>query len=151
MAKKVFTQKIGKYEFSISIDTEDMLKHFDEEIVELNKTIESGYDADYDNGYSIVNGDMDELAPISECIEELERMKDCAKKLDIDGDSHILFEMIPLKKNGTFNRSTKPIIRTRCFGLYLTDCYGWETEVIRIVPTSDTTAEVVVDNIIVHY
>lgn len=81
-----------------------------------------------------------EFVPIDECITQLEGMMECIDKLEHEDDPEVIFAMMVFKKNGTFNRSTKPVIRRIDFGPYWEDSYGWNVYGIRLQAIDDTHA-----------
>lgn len=152
-----WTKVNNGHELTVVMDEENLLQQLDEKISDFKneiKEIEAGSadekDSEWERG--VVYGNCEEdFMDISECITDLEDMKDCITKLAADTEGLTLWPTIVLKKNGTFKRSAKRIIREEKFGSYWEDSYGWYTEVLRIEPISDTEAEIVLSHIVCHY
>lgn len=144
---------------TVTMDTEALIKDLDAKIAEFQneiKEIEAGAEQETIEEYAysrqrVYGNCEDDYVEPSECITDLEDMKDCIQKLAADGDGSTVWPTIALKKNGTFKKTCKPIIREECFGPYWEDSYGWNVEVLRIEPISDTEAEIVLTHIVQHY
>ena len=83
-------------------------------------------------------------------IEDLNKFKNDIKRI-IEGDGEKLWKIIPLKKNGSFKKNIKPIIRTAINGSYWEDYFGWNTLVLRLEPRDDTHMYLELDTIVLHY
>ena len=83
-------------------------------------------------------------------IEDLNKFKNDIKRI-IEEDGENLWKIIPLKKNGSFKKNIKPIIRTAINGSYWEDCFGWNTLVLRLEPRDDTNIYLKLDTIVLHY
>jgi TusA-related sulfurtransferase len=113
---------------------------------------EHEYYADYKYEYAMqkVGGDINEFCTPDEIIADRNSFKESIQKIIADNGS-TLWEMVQLKKNGTFKKTSKPTIRTAINGSYWEDSYGWNTLVLRIVPHSDTVCHVELDHIVEHW
>ena len=83
-------------------------------------------------------------------IEDLNKFKNDIKRI-IEEDGENLWKIIPLKKNGSFKKNIKPIIRTAINGSYWEDYFGWNTLVLRLEPRDDTNIYLKLDTIVLHY
>lgn len=100
-------------------------------------SIGDDYDTVYDNDEEIVK-DVDKL------IEMVNYYK------TPDGIDK-LFNLLPLKKNNKLNKTKKPVLHTLDFGNYIDECYGWETQQLRLAAKNELEAEVYLDSTIIHY
>ena len=175
MAK--FTKVSNGYTLEIEIDETRLLSEIDEyinEMQELKKEIvdkgedivaaEHGDDPDvyregyeymadyrYEYGMQKVYGDPEsDFCTPDEIIEDLNEFKDDIKRL-IEGDGKELWKMVTIKKNGTFKKTVKPIIKEAINGSYWEDSYGWNTLVLRLEPCDDTHMHLRLDTIVLHY
>ena len=155
----VFTRESNGYTLTIEIDDEKLKQELDLDIAEMEQIKdEHGSDIDLINEevkweYSMceVDGDCEhDFCSPDEIIADRNNFIETIKKLIADNGSE-LWDMIQLKKNGTFKKNCKPIIRRAINGCYWEDSYGWNTLVLRLVPITDTLARVELDTIIIHW
>lgn len=167
MAK--FTRESNGFTLEIEVDEEGLLKEIDEEIQQMEELdkkyaeyekerieAEEKNDQNYDDWryeYPMdrVYGDWEgDYCTPSEILSCLNDFKEAIKKLVVD-NGETLWGMVTFKKNGTFKKNTKPMIKEAINGSYWEDSYGWNTLVLRLVPVSDTLARVELDTIVLHY
>lgn len=164
-----FTRESNGYTLTIEIDDAGLLAEIDkdiQEMVELKKKhaeyekerieAEENGDEDYDDwrweyDMSSVYGDPEsDWCTPDEIIKNREEFKVIINRL-ATGDGTELWDMASLKKNGTFKKNAKPMIKEAINGSYWEDSYGWNTLVMRLVPVTDTLARVELDTIVLHY
>lgn len=137
-----FFQESNGHTLTITVDTESLLAKIDalrvdEDYMEYAVNRVSGSCGDDDNvSQETIMRDLDEFA---------ERINYYTE----NGDE--LFEKMAYKKNGTFNRTNKPWLKSAVNGSYWEDHYGWNTKVLRVEARTDTEAEVVLTDVIIHY
>ena len=137
-----FFQESNGRTLTITVDAESLLGAIDalrtdEDYMEYAVSrVDSYYDADNEMSQEDIMRDLDEF---------VERINYYAE----NGDE--LFEKMAYKKNGTFNRTNKPWLKRAANGAYWEDHYGWNTKVLRLEARTDTEAEVVLTDVIVHY
>ena len=104
-----------------------------------------------DFGLDKVYGDaeVDYCTP-EEVMSDLEKFKKCINEL-IEDNGKALFNLLPTKKNGTFNLKVKHIVKQAINGWFSYERYGWSATALRVVASDDTHAELVLDEIIVKY
>ena len=146
---KTWTMESNGHTLIIDMDTAYLLKYLDAEIQELIE-IADGKLSDSDESLSTV-GDFDSYYTYEEAIQELISMKEAIEKMAVEDCSENIFPLMKLKKNGTFNRTTKAMIKQRGYGYYSNEAFGWHTEAIRIETDSDTHANVVINDCVEHY
>lgn len=172
-----FTRESNGYTLTIEVDKTGLLAEIDEDIKrmeDLKKEIAkkgesvvaaeqgdnpdeymegSEYMADYKYEYDMqsVYGDPEsDWCTPDEIIQDREDFKNIVNRL-ATGDGEELWNMIQFKKNGTFKKNSKPMIKEAINGSYWEDSYGWNTLVLRLVPVTDTLARVELDTIVLHY
>ena len=164
----IFKRESNGHTLTIQVDQEGLFAELDEDIKkmeELKKKFEEyekerleaeeNMDDSYEDWrweYDIqkVYGDETEYCTPDEIIANRNEFKQHILQL-LENDGAKLWEMIQLKKNGTFNKTSKPMICEAINGTYWEDSYGWNTLVMRLVPSSDTLARVELDTIVLHY
>ena len=62
-----------------------------------------------------------------------------------------LFNSLPLKKNNKLNKTKKPVLHTLNYGYYVDECYGWQTQQLRLAAKNELEAEVYLESTIIHY
>lgn len=151
-------QKVNNgHTLTIKMDTDALIRHLDERIQDFQdeqKEIDAGSADITDNQWErgVVYGNTeDDFFDISECITDLEDMKDTILKLAADEEGSSIWPTVCLKKNGTFKRNAKAIIKEEKFGPYWEDSYGWNVEVLRMEPASDTEINIVLTDVVMHY
>ena len=153
---KVFQKESNGYTLSIKIDKEDLFKSLDDDInkfTDLKNQYGGGILPDCDDRWetSSVYGDPEtDYCTIDSIIQDLQGFKDLITRL-IEGDGTELWNQVSLKKNGTFKKNAKPMLKEAIYGSYWEDSYGWNAQVLRIEPWDDTTANVLLSNITLHY
>lgn len=167
MAK--FTQVNNGYMLEIEVDEASLLAEIDKDIQEMEELkkkheeyekerieAEENGDKDYDDwrweyDMSRVYGDPEsDWCTPDEIIKDREAFKAEISRL-ANGNGSELWAMASFKKNGTFKKNAKPMIREAVNGSYWEDSYGWNTLVLRLVPIDDTHAYVELDTIVLHY
>ena len=112
---------------------------------------EDYYDYRYEYDMQSVYGDPEsDFCTPDEIISDLNGFKNDIKRI-IEGDGEELWKIVSLKKNGTFKKTAKPTIREAINGCYWDDSYGWNTQVLRLVPYDDTRVYLELDIIVLHY
>lgn len=164
-----FTKESNGYTLTIEVNEEQLFAKLDKDIKEMEDLkkkhaeyekerleAEANGDKNYDDwrweyDMSSVYGDPEsDWCTPDEIIEDRNDFKETIKKLIADsGDT--LWSMATFKKNGTFKKNAKPMIRKAINGSYWEDSYGWNTLVLRLVPITDTLACVEFDTIVLHY
>lgn len=153
-----WTKVSNGHTLTIKMDTETLINKLDKRILEFKREMldiaaDKVGDDDgrcYERSAVYGNAEYDFVEP-SECIKDLEEMKNTINNLATGEEIDSLWSNIALKKNGTFKRNCKLIIREECFGYYWEDSYGWNTEVLRVEPDTDTVVNIVLTNIVIHY
>lgn len=173
---KQFTKTEGKHVLTITVDDENLLKTLSEKESEYQKILNfyekekaagephtdsekeyftKGYgkefiiDHDMQSVYGDGYDDSDICTP-SEILADIKEMKDLIASIT-DETIDEYFAKLPRKKNGTFNKTCKPTLHESINGCYWEDSYGWNTLVLRLVPTDDKNAVIEFDNIVLHY
>lgn len=159
-----FTKESNGFTLEIQIDDEKLLTKIDEDIQEmeeLKQKLANGeyqkedddedtcWHWDYDMGSVYGDPESDFCTPDS-VIKNREDFKTEIKRLAA-GDGEELWKMAQLKKNGTFKKNCKPMLKEAINGSYWEDSYGWNTLVMRLEPVSDTLACVKLSHIVLHY
>ena len=140
-------EDIKKYE-----DLKQKCAEYEKEYVEAKENNDEYYD-DYRWEYDMqsVYGDPEsDFCTPDEIISDLNGFKNDIKRI-IEGDGEELWKIVSLKKNGTFKKTAKPTIREAINGCYWDDSYGWNTQVLRLVPYDDTRVYLELDTIVLHY
>ena len=140
-------EDIKKYE-----DLKKKYAKYEKERVEAKENNDEYYN-DYRWEYDMqsVYGDPEsDFCTPDEIIEDLNGFKDDIKRI-IEGNGDELWKIVSLKKNGTFKKTAKPTIREAINGCYWDDSYGWNTQVLRLVPYDDTRVYLELDTIVLHY
>ena len=113
-----------------------------------NESYDSVEEFRFDYDLQRVYGDPEtSFCSPDEVIEDLNNFKETIQKLIVD-NGETLWAMAQFKKNGTFKKTSKPMIREAINGSYWEDSYGWHALVLRLVPVNDTLACVDLDNIV---
>lgn len=164
-----FQRQNNGYTLEIIIDDEALLKMLDDDIQKYQElqakykaleeervdAEENGTD-DYDDwrweyDMSSVYGDPEsDFCTPEQIIKDLEEFKKVITDA-VNSDGSKLFDMIPLKKNGTFKKNTKPMLKEAINGTYWEDSYGWNTQVLRLEPWDDTHVHMKLDTIVLHW
>ena len=140
-------EDIKKYE-----DLKQKCAEYEKERVEAKENNDEYYD-DYRWEYDMqsVYGDPEsDFCTPDEIISDLNGFKNDIKRI-IEGDGEELWKIVSLKKNGTFKKTAKPTIREAINGCYWDDSYGWNTQVLRLVPYDNTRVYLELDTIVLHY
>ena len=166
---KTFQKPSNGYMLEIIIDDETLLKKLDEKIQSYQELLEKHskyeqerveaeekgdeYYDDYRWEYDMqsVYGDPEsDYCTPEEIIKDLNEFK----KIIIDAvnsDGTELWAKVSLKKNGTFKKTSKPMLKEAINGSYWEDSYGWNTQVLRLEPFDDTHVRLELDHIVLHY
>lgn len=156
---KTFQKESNGYILTIEINEEKLFQKLDLEIAKMEQVkTEHGSDLDtideeakWEYNMYKVNGDCkSDFCSPDEIIADLNEFHETIEKLIVDNGT-TLWDMVELKKNGTFKKNCKPQIRQAINGCYWEDSYGWNTLVLRLVPATDTLARVEFDTITVHW
>ena len=136
-----FFQEVNGRTLTITVDTEELLDQID-----MLRT-----DEEYmEYAVSRVNGSgSDDEVSQETILRDLDAFEDRINYYAENGDE--LFEKMAYRKNGTFNRTNKPWLKRAVNGAYLESHYGWTTKVLRLEARTETEAEVVLTDVIVHY
>ena len=127
------------------------VKYEKERAEEEENNDEDYYDYRYEYDMQSVYGDPEsDFCTPDEIISDLNGFKNDIKRI-IEGDGEELWKIVSLKKNGTFKKTAKPTIREAINGCYWDDSYGWNTQVLRLVPYDDTRVYLELDTIVLHY
>lgn len=157
---KTFKKLSNGHTLEIIIDDEALLEELNAAIEEYEDlktklaTLEKGTDK-YDSLFWEYNmqrvySDLSNYCTVDEILDDLKEFKQIV--LDaVMSDGSELFEKAELKKNGTFKKTCKPLLKDAINGYYWEDSYGWNTRVLRLEPINDTQAEMRLDHIVVHY
>lgn len=150
---KILEKESNGYTLQIIIDEEKLLSRIDEEIQDYKES-QKDYEEDesphyygLDKVYGNIEEDYCTFEEVFECLDEF---KDKIHELANGADEEI-WNMVSLKKNGTFKRNAKPVIKEAINGYYAMESYGWDTLVLRLIPIDDTHAEIILDEITIHY
>ena len=140
-------EDIKKYE-----EVKQKFEEYEKERVEAKENNDEYYN-DYRWEYDMqsVYGDPEsDFCTPDEIISDLNGFKNDIKRI-IEGNGEELWKIVSLKKNGTFKKTAKPTIREAINGSYWDDSYGWNTQVLRLVPYDDTRVYLELDTIVLHY
>ena len=167
MAK--FTQVSNGYTLEIEVDEAGLLAEIDKDIQDMQELkkkhaeyekerieAEENGDDNYDDwrweyDMSRVYGDPEsDWCTPDEIIKNREEFKAIIKRL-AEGDGTELWDLAQFKKNGTFKKTSKPMLIEAINGTYWEDSYGWNTLVMRLVPIDDSLASVEIEKIVIHY
>lgn len=168
---KSFTKVSNGHTLEIQVNDEKLLKQVNEDIKEMEdlklkiaeyekERIEAKenddecyddwrYDYDMQSVYGDPEDENDYLTP-DEIIADREEFKKIINRF-VSGDGSELWKLAQFKKNGTFKKTSKPMIKEAINGTYYMEEYGWNADVLRLVPVSDTLARVEFDRITLHY
>lgn len=143
---KNFTRENNGYTLTIQVNEEELLKR----IQECRDPKYEYYSEDGDQDYNMnrVNS-YEEYCSKEEILADLDEFEANINYYIQHGNE--LFDFMRLKKNGTFTKNAKPILKEAINGAYWEDSYGWNTMVLRIEPINDTLAELVLTEIVIHY
>lgn len=127
-------------------------KALEEERVDAEENNSPDYDDwrwEYDMGSVYGDPESDFCTPEA-IIEDLEKFKKVITDA-VNGDGSELWALVALKKNGTFKKNCKPMLKEAINGTYWEDSYGWNTQVLRLEPSDDTHVYMKLDTIVLHY
>ncbi len=165
---KEFTRLSNGYTLTIRINEDALLKELDEEIKKYQdlqakyKAYEEERIAAEENGeeyddwrweydMSSVYGDPEcDWCTPDEILKDLEEFKQVIINA-VNSDGSKLWDMVELKKNGTFKKNCKPTLKKAINGSYWEDSYGWNARVLRLEPWNDTRVDMKLDKIVLHY
>ena len=166
---KTFQKNSNGHILNITINEEELFQSLDEDIKKYEdlkqkcakyekeraeaeeNNDEDYYDYRYEYDMQSVYGDPEsDFCTPDEIISDLNGFKNDIKRI-IEGDGEELWKIVSLKKNGTFKKTAKPTIREAINGSYWDDSYGWNTQVLRLVPYDDTRVYLELDTIVLHY
>ena len=156
---KTFTKTSNGYTLTIEINEEELVRKLELDISEMEQVKqEHGNDLDiipeetkWECDMCSVYGDCEsDFCTPDEIIQNREEFIQVVNRL-ASGDGTELWNMVQLKKNGTFKKNSKPMIKEAINGSYWEDSYGWNTLVLRLEPITDTLARVKLDHIVIHY
>jgi hypothetical protein len=164
-----FSKESNGHLLTIEVDSSKLLFKIDEDIQEMKELQEKyeeyekerieaeengddtyddwRYEYDVDRVYG--NCENDYCTP-DEIIKNREEFKEMINNIAM-GDGSELWSKIQFKKNGTFKKNCKSILKEAINGSYWDDSYGWNALVMRIVPVNDILARVELDYIVIHY
>ena len=136
-----FFKESNGHKMTITVDVETLLQEIDD----LKN------DEEYLEYYNqLVSGDCScDMVDKDAILSNLDEFAELVTYYGENGEE--LFNGMAYKKNGTFSLRVKPVVKQAVNGAYWEDSYGWNTKVLRLEPTDDTHAEVVLTSIIVHY
>ena len=140
-------EDIKKYE-----EVKQKFEEYEKERVEAKENNDEYYN-DYRWEYDMqsVYGDPEsDFCTPDEIISDLNGFKNDIKRI-VEGDGEELWKIVSLKKNGTFKKTAKPIIREAINVCYWDDSYRWNTQVLRLEPRDDTHLYLELDTIVLHY
>lgn len=166
---KTFQKISNGFTLNIIINEDELFKSLDEDIkkyedlkakyaeyekkrVDAEESNDENYD-DYRWEYDMqsVYGDPEtDWCTPDAIINDLNGFKNDIKRI-IEGDGEELWNLVSLKKNGTFKKTAKPTIREAINGTYWMENYGWNTQVLRLEPYDDTHIHLELSNIVLHY
>lgn len=151
-----FTKESNGYILTITLDENKLYNQLDERLTEMIKLNEDHgkfvpNDLKWEYDMCKVYGDYecDFCTPV-EIINDLKEFKAVIENI-VETEGKDLWDMIDLKKNGTFKLNCKPRLKEAINGSYWEDSYGWNTLVMRIVPANDTLASIELNTIVQHY
>lgn len=157
---KTWTMEKNGRTLTIEMDETRVLSFWEDWLASFHKAAEIPDDRDEEreeyeaNEYyrSRVNGGVcdPEFVSVDECIGQIEAIVDSIKEM-VEMDADAIFNMAYYKKNGTFNRASKPILQQVNFGPYWEDSYGWDVECLRMEAIDDTHAHIVNTSYVQHY
>ena len=138
---------IKKYE-----DLKQKYAEYEKERIEAEENNdEDYYDYRWEYDMQSVYGDPEsDWCTPDEIIKDLNGFKDDIKRV-VESDGEELWKMVALKKNGTFKKNIKTMIRKAINGFYYNHKYGWNTQVLRLEPSDDTHLYLKLDTITLHY
>lgn len=154
---KEYTKLSNGFALTVVVDEDKLLKRIDQEIArytgitqeEINATDDHELEWELDMGK--VYGDYEnDFCTLEEIRNDLDDFKKLITDLASEEESR-LWNEVTLKKNGTFKKNAKPMLKEAVNGSYWEDSYGWNTLVMRLVPVSDTVCEVMLEHIVMHY
>ena len=150
-------QKISNgFTLKINIDKDELIRKLDLDIAEMEQLKEEygnniPEEVNWEYDLCTVYGDYEsDFCTPDEVIACLNEFENIIERL-ANGDGAELWDMAQYKKNGTFKKNAKPMIKEAINGSYWEDSYGWYTLVMRLVPVTDTLACVELDRIVLHY
>lgn len=147
-----WTKQSNGHTLTVVMDEESLLKKIDEKILKFRNYQKYGYSEEEKMNMTIVYGDWEsDFHDPQSCINDLMGMKQRIMSLKNDKSGIQIWNLVSLKKNGTFKKTTKPILRKESFGPYFEDSYGWYVEVLRMEPINDTKIEIVLTDITIHH
>ena len=153
---KTFEKESNGHTLKIVVDGISLLSEIDDKIKEFEDikkefggdNVPDDEDAKWE--MQSVYGDLDEYCTPNQILDDLNDFKNLINSL-IESDGSELWKNVSLKKNGTFKKNCKPILKEAIFGSYWEDSYGWNTLVLRLEPRDDTTVNMLLDTIVLHY
>ena len=146
--KQIIDRISNGHVLKLSIDADELIMAINNQIKNVRDNTDENGIAEY---LTTVQGRSDDAVLAEDVIKDLEKMKLTVQHYAEEENHFALIDKMPLKKNGTFKRTQKPVLAEAEYGEYWDDSYGWYVMVIRIEATSDTEAEVRADFIIEHY
>ena len=166
---KTFQKLSNGHTLNIIIDEDKLFKSLDEDIKKYEDLrqkydkcekeraeAEENKNEDYDdyrweyNMQSVYGDPESDWCTPDEIIEDLNGFKKDIKRI-VEGNGEELWNLVSLKKNGTFKKTVKPTIREAINGTYWDENYGWNTQVLRLEPRDDTHLYLELDTIVLHY
>lgn len=151
-----FTKESNGYTLVIEIDKDELIRKLELDIAEMEQIKqEHGENIDEEIKWEYdmcqVYGDCeDDFCTPDEIIANRNEFIAIVERL-ANSDGAELWNMVQLKKNGTFKKNSKPMLKEAINGSYWEDSYGWNTLVMRLEPVTDTLARVKLDHIVLHY
>lgn len=159
---KTFQKVSNGFTLNITINEDELFKSLDEDIKKyenlkqksdeyekLDDEERKEYIWEY-NMQSVYGDPESDFCTPDEIITDLNGFKNDIKRI-IEGDGEELWKQVSLKKNGTFKKTCKPVIREAINGIYWDENYGWDTQVLRLEPSDDTHMSLELDTVVLHY
>ena len=153
---KTFEKESNGHTLKIVIDEQDLFSELDDEIKkyeDIKKQFGEDVPDDDDTKWDMqkVYGDPEsDYCTVNEVLDDLNDFKNLITRL-IESNGSELWNSIALKKNGTFKKNCKPMLKEAINGSYWWESYGWNTLVLRLEPQDDTTVNMLLDTIVLHY
>lgn len=154
---KTFEKESNGHMLKIVIDEQSLFSELDDEIKkyeDIKKQFGGDNVPDDDDtkwDMQRVYGDPEsDYCTTNQVIDDLNDFKNLITRL-IESDGSELWNSVSLKKNGTFKKNCKPMLKEAINGSYWDESYGWNTLVLRLEPWDDTTVNMLLDTIVLHY
>ncbi len=154
---KTFEKESNGHTLKIIIDETNLFSELDDEIKKYEDikkefggdNIPDDEDCKWEMQSVYGDSENDYCTP-NQIIDDLNDFKNIINRL-IESDGSELWNTVALKKNGTFKKNCKPTLKEAINGSYWEENYGWNTLVLRLEPWDDTTVNMLLDTIVLHY